>query len=81
MEKNEIKKALYKESPIATIMTVSKDGMIYRSVVQCLDNLMLTFHVPINDIGDATFCRVMEAKHLIRWMILPIESDINPKGI
>lgn len=67
MEKNEIKKALYKLNPYADIRKVSKNGIVYEATVG--DNQKMTFLIPFNDLGDAEFHAIMQAKHLIRWLI------------
>jgi hypothetical protein len=67
MEKNEIKKALYKENPIANIVSVTKDGINYATVIN--DNYSVYFRIPFNDIGDAKFEPHMDGKYLIRWII------------
>tara|TARA_R110000796_G_scaffold159388_1_gene276161 strand:- start:1078 stop:1305 length:228 start_codon:yes stop_codon:yes gene_type:complete len=73
MEKNEIKKALYKEKPIAKKLESStKEIYKYSTMIGDYDyKIPLTeifFDVPVSDMGDATFEKEMEAKHLIRWI-------------
>ena len=75
MELNEIKKALYKQNPDATLTVVTKDGIRYESYVvehtenQASKHTYLYFNVPLSDIGDATFEDEMPAKLLIRYII------------
>lgn len=70
MELNEIKKALYKQSPDAIMFCINKNGINYEaSIINEGSNVHLTFVVPINDMGDADFLPTMEAKLLIRWII------------
>lgn len=66
MEKNEIKKALYKQSPLATFSKIRKGNAYY---VADLENKNLLFEIPIVDMGDADFFPDMEAKLLIRWLV------------
>lgn len=66
MELNEIKKVLYKQSPIAVFNNITKDGILYRAE---LDNMVLYFRVPLSEIGDVTWTDKQEAKLLIRYII------------
>lgn len=66
MEKNEIKKLLYKTNPIATFMYISKGVVYYTSPMEEEEDL--TFEIPIDDMGSAPFYPKMEAKLLIRWL-------------
>ena len=71
MEKNEIKKALYRQNPLAELngMASSKEDTIYHYETKFKDeDGEDTFDVPVSDMGDATFEKEMEAKHLIRWI-------------
>lgn len=79
MEKNEIKKLLYKEKPSAIIIHVTKSGILYScqllleragvggSLTNKYENFY--FHVPIAEIGDAPFLKEMPAQLLIRYLI------------
>ncbi len=70
MELNDIKKALYKQSPEAKMFCVNKYGVNYEATITVNDiPVKLTFQVPLIDMGDADFLPVMEAKLLIRWII------------
>ena len=71
---NEIKKALYKEKPIAGFLKLFKGSMLYRCTIKKDDNedMDVYFNVPVSDIGDAVFEKFMDAKLLIRWMLDPI---------
>lgn len=67
MELNETKKSLYKEKPTALFLFADKSGLKYFTE---LDNgQIITFLIPFNDLGDATFAGEMDAKLLIRWII------------
>ena len=70
MEKNEIKKELYKQNPIAEFQYIRKGSAHYRTSVN--DNNQHThavlFEVPVSDMGDADFGTTMEAKLLQRWI-------------
>jgi len=67
MEKNEIKKALYKENPTAVMEYVGSGHVKY---VASLNELGLVgFTVPFEEIADTAFYSQMEAKLLIRWLI------------
>lgn len=70
MEKNEIKKALYKENKKARLVGISKDGLSYYTEVSSSPYPeSVGFQIPLKEIGDAKFYSEMEAKHLIRWLI------------
>ena len=68
MEKNEIKKLLYLNKPIAKL--VYKDDTCYKYQSNVNDTEIL-FHVPIVDMGTnpGIFKDEMEAKLLIRWIV------------
>jgi len=70
MEKNEIKKALYRQKPNAVLNRIYQNIMYYNAVIDVdSDNARnLYFEVPVDDIGDATFEVLMDAKLLIRWL-------------
>lgn len=81
MELNEIKKALYKQSPDAIFQHATKDGLLYH--VYLMDDkqldiwhpketkeiTLIQFIVPFNEIGDVKWGAKMEAKLLIRYII------------
>lgn len=66
METNEIKKALYKQKPIAKKISEEDGNYVYKTRLN--DGTGLDFIVPIKDMGDANFEEEMEAKYLIRWL-------------
>jgi hypothetical protein len=66
MNKTEIKKALYKQQPEASLILVRGGFIHYECSLE--DGTVLYFNVPVEDIGDAGFYPVMEAKHLQRWL-------------
>lgn len=69
MEKNEIKKALYKQNPRAELMNVTKERIFYIAKIQVEDQeKVLRFFIPLGDIEDAKFEWLMDAKLLIRWL-------------
>lgn len=67
MEKNEIKKALYKQDPMAYLVVIKKGNLNYATKLE--DNTTVLFEVPVSDIGDAGFFSEMSAKLLIRWIV------------
>ena len=67
MKKNEIKKALYKQKPIASFMKI-KDGHAYYTASIDEDDALI-FNIPVSDMGDADFRPMMDAKLLIRWLV------------
>lgn len=70
MNNNEIKKALYKESPTAFLKYIRMGVAYYSANIRHNDttNMVVVFAVPVNDMGEADFTSEMEAKHLIRWI-------------
>jgi hypothetical protein len=80
MEKNEIKKALYRFNPTAYMQYVRKGKIYYYCIIpvsDCKDcpskedvpSSEVRFEVPVSDIGDADFYSEMDAKLLIRWIV------------
>jgi hypothetical protein len=72
MEKNEIKKLLYKQNPKANFLYIRKGNAYYDSTIEDVDHgtVFIKFEVPILDMGDADFYSQMEAKYLIRWILI-----------
>jgi hypothetical protein len=76
MDTTEIKKVLYKESPIARCRRAyfsneTKDMISHYKTNTSLGEI--SFHVPNKDMGDSPFKVEEEAKLLIRWLS---ENDI-----
>lgn len=69
MELNEIKKALYKEKPIALFISASNASLTYGCYIK--DVYQVYFYIPHSDIGDAKFGAEMPAQQLIRWIVNP----------
>lgn len=72
MEKNDIKKALYRQNPIAEFKYIRKGKAYYNTVIQSNDSTAtysVTFEVPVEDMGDADFHSEMESKLLQRWIM------------
>jgi hypothetical protein len=65
-----IKKALYKEKPKAKFLYIRKGTAYYEATIGTPGSgvMVITFYVPVSDMGDADFLPEMEAKHLIRYM-------------
>jgi hypothetical protein len=71
MEKNEIKKELYKQKPMATLNFIRKGVAHYSTILNDengIDSTSVHFEVPIEDMGDADFFAHMDAKLLIRYL-------------
>lgn len=70
MNTTEIKKALYKQKPIAEY-AYSKDRVWTYSTEVVIDNREeeVLFQVPIEEMGEATFEKELPAQLLIRWMV------------
>ena len=70
MEKNEVKKALYKQNPMAMFNYIKQGVAYYKTIVDIGDyEHQITFEIPVNDMGEAKFEQEMEAKFLIRWIV------------
>ncbi len=67
MERNELKKVLYKQNPIAGIVFIRMGVAYYGCNLE--DGTMVRFEVPVSDMGDSDFHNEMDSKYLIRWMI------------
>lgn len=65
MNLTEIKKALYKEKPIATLKERTKAGLHYEAV--CTEGIV-EFVIPYDEVGEDLFTGTMEAQLLIRWI-------------
>jgi hypothetical protein len=66
MTNTEIKKALYKQKPIAYFSYIRKGVAHY--VCNLGDFTRIDFEIPIIDMGDADFKNNMEAQLLNRWI-------------
>lgn len=66
MNKNEIKKALYRQKPLASFTKI-KDGCAFY-LANIVEKDALIFKIPVVDMGDAEFLLLMDAKLLIRWL-------------
>ncbi len=67
MEINEIKKALYKEKPLATLTLIRNGNANYSTKLE--DGSDVLFEVPVSDMGESGFYPSMDAKLLIRWIV------------
>lgn len=65
MIKNEIKKALYKEKPVAMLKFMQGTNYVYEAI---LSDYKVYFSVPISDMGEKLFENKMEGQLLIRWI-------------
>lgn len=66
MDKNEIKKFLYKENPTAVLHNVRKDGIMYTTG---FGENTITFLVPLNELGETVWEKTIAAKLLIRYIV------------
>jgi hypothetical protein len=70
IRKNEIKKMLYKNNPIAFFDKI-RLGVAYYSLFLGdggEDTEVISFEIPVTDMGEADFTSQMQAKYLIRWL-------------
>lgn len=68
MEVNEVKKTLYKTGQSASLMNVRRDGIVYQTVME--GGEIITFVVPLEEVGDVVWMNEMPAKLLIRYISL-----------
>jgi hypothetical protein len=74
MEKNEIKKELYKQNPEASLLYIRKGVVYYEAILRIKEHVLIKakkvfFEVPISDMGDADLLPQMDAKLLIRYLV------------
>lgn len=84
MELNEIKKALYKQNVDAHFISARKDGLLYQATIitpipqlniweeredRDIELRIISFQVPLNEIGETIFERTISAKLLIRYIL------------
>lgn len=67
MEKNEIKKELYRNNPKAELKFIRKGVAYYESLLS--NEQEIRFEVPVSDMGDADFHSSMDSKLLIRYLV------------
>lgn len=72
MNTTEIKKELYKQKPVATLMFIRKGYAYYYTD---LEGMRVNFDIPIDDMGEASFSPNMDAKLLCRWITLPLNNN------
>lgn len=68
MELNDIKKILYRGEYDARIINVRKDGILYETYDK--EGNTFSFLVPLNELGEVIWERLMPAKLLIRYLIV-----------
>tara|TARA_R110000851_G_scaffold172952_7_gene319249 strand:- start:555 stop:764 length:210 start_codon:yes stop_codon:yes gene_type:complete len=67
MTKTEIKKALYRQKPEASLLKIRLSVAYYEASLE--DGTVIYFEIPTEDMGDADFFPIMEnAQHLNRWI-------------
>jgi|TARA_R110000851_G_scaffold308922_2_gene468116 hypothetical protein len=47
-----------------------RNGFAYYTANITEDDAPLIFKIPVVDMGDAEFIYLMDAKHLIRWLVV-----------
>lgn len=72
MNKTEIKKALYKQKPVAEFTHIRR-GIAYYNTILRIEEEPYThsvfFEIPVDDMGDADFDKQMDANLLNRWIV------------
>lgn len=77
MNNNEIKKALYREKPIAKEiwvttadnLTGAKPYSVYKALIDDDMDKIVTFIIPHSEMGDTRFEKEVPAQLLIRWLV------------
>ena len=71
MNKNEIKKALYKQKPTAEFSCIIGTTLYYKTKVLINDkDIQVDFSIPVEEIGDGVFYKEMDAQFLNRYIIV-----------
>lgn len=75
MEINEIKKELYKQKPEASLLYIRKGVAYYEAILRIKGHVLtkakrVFFEVPVSDMGDADLLPQMDAKLLIRYLVI-----------
>jgi hypothetical protein len=65
----DVKKALYREKPFAYLNTDQMEP-VWEYQAWLEDRTLLTFKVPVSDMGEKKFNKVEPAQLLIRWLVL-----------
>jgi len=66
MKVNDIKKALYKQNPIADLLFIRMNIAYYETSIN--DGYVVYFEIPVTDMGNADFFPKMDSKLLNRWI-------------
>lgn len=72
MEKNDVKKALYREKPVAKHMMNGQDETSGKYRWYCTainDGTVVAFKVPESEMGEGLFESEVPAQLLIRWLV------------
>lgn len=69
MERNEVKKALYKQKPMAKLISMGKVFKYDTKIELDGKKRLIKFEVPMSDMGDATFGEEIQGQLLIRWIV------------
>ena len=73
LNKNEVKKYLYKNKELVAIFTYYASGSLYYAVR--LEDGFYQFPVAISDLGDTVFDSEIKASFLNRWVDMAISND------
>lgn len=70
MNKNEIKKALYKQKPIAKLLFIRIGVAYYSTTINDVDGneYSVQFQVPVDDMGDTDYLVEMDGKLMGRYI-------------
>ena len=72
LDKNTIKKELYKQKPTAEFSYIRMGVAYYHTEIrgESIQSFRINFEVPVTDMGNADFERSMDAKLLNRWIVI-----------
>ena len=82
MNKNDIKKLVYKQKKSAVLSHIKNGIVHYLSTItlESRDEYPILFKIPVDDMGDATFTQIMEANLLLRWLEVLNEEENDTEG-
>ena len=74
MNKNEIKKELYKQNPTVYFNMIRMEVAYYKTTIfpekeGKITEIDVIFEIPVSDMGNTDFKATMDAKLLNRWIV------------
>lgn len=75
MDKNEVKKILYKENPTAVLQYISNGSIYYQTKIK--EGVWAYHKIPAEDTINGHFDIEMESKLLIRWLMDGVKIQVG----